>query len=100
MVDAAVDCLIEELRLSPAVCDLIQQQHGAVIHSSPPLPVGSAQCDSLQIPADLFQLTTQTLFKECQQRTCVSSDTTLAIQSLSDKDPVLLQVHRYEPCLP
>ncbi len=94
MVDVAVDILVADLRSSPAVCDLLHQQHDAVLHNSFPLPVGGDQCDSPQLSADVFERTAQTLFQECQQMTCMSSDTTLAIQSLSDKSPVLLQVHR------
>lgn len=95
MVDVAVDGLMQELRLSPAVCELIRQQHGAVTHNSPVLPVGGEQCEPPYISSEVLQLTTQTLFKHCQQKTCMSSDTWLAIQSLSEKNPVLLQVHRY-----
>ncbi|KAL3162058.1 hypothetical protein ABBQ38_009122 [Trebouxia sp. C0009 RCD-2024] len=94
MVDVAVDGLMQELRLSPAVCELIRQQHGAVTHNSPVLPVGGEQCEPPYISSEVLQLTTQTLFKHCQQKTCMSSDTWLAIQSLSEKNPVLLQVHR------
>lgn len=91
----AVNCLVQELQSSPAVCDLIQLQLGADIPRSPALPGGGEQSDSQSLSAEVLQLTSRTLFEECQQRTCMSSDTTLAMKGLSDQNPVLLQVHRY-----
>ena len=91
----ALERLVEELLSSPAVCNLIKSIHDAVEQQDPALPGGGGQHDSpIPIPADVLQLTLETLLEECQQKTCTSSDTTLAMKGLSDQTAVHLQVHR------
>ena len=92
----AEQCLVQELLLSPAVCDLIHStQPDADTHGDSSFPEGNNDQDSSErIPVALLQLTVQTLLQDCQQRRCTSSDTTLALKGLSDQSPVHLQVHR------
>ena len=90
------ECLVQDLLSSPAFCDLIHSlQPDALEHQDPPYAEDDDHHDSSQsIPPELVQLTVQTLLEECQQRTCTSSDTTLALKGLSDQSPVHLQIHR------
>ena len=90
----AGECLAQELLSSPAVCKLINSID-AVEHHDPSSAQGDDHRDSSQyIPTETVQLNVQTLFDECQQNSCTSSDTILALKSLSEQSPVHLQVHR------
>ena len=93
----AAQCLVQDLLLSPAVCDLINSiQPDALAHDD---SESSDHHESLQhIPSEVMQLTTQNLLEECQQGTCTSTDTTLAFKGLSDQSPAHLQVHRCVLC--
>lgn len=92
----AEQSLVQELLLSPAVCDLINStQPDADTHNDSSFPQGNDNQGSPERKTvAVLQLTVQTLLKDCQQRTCTSSDTTLALKGLSDQSSVDLQVHR------
>lgn len=90
----AGECLAQDLLSSPAVCKLINSID-ALEHHDPSSALGDDHGDSSQrIPAEKVQLYVQKLFDECQQNSCTSSDTTLALKSLSERSPVHMQVHR------
>lgn len=95
--NVAAQCLVRELLLSPAVCDLITSiKPDADAQDASPFPESSDHHEvSQHISNEALQLTLQTLLVQCQLRTCTSADITLAFKGLSDQSFVHLQVHRF-----
>jgi len=94
-----LELLFRELSTSSAVCTLIrsiQKSHTAYYPQQfRELPDDKAPDDSEQAaPPDDLLCSARTLFEQCQQMTCTTSDTTLAVKGLADHAAVLMQVHR------
>ncbi len=94
-----LELLFRELSTSSDVCTLIRsiQKSHTAYHPQKfeELPDDKAPDDSEQAPPpDDLLCSARTLFEQCQQMTCTTSDTTLAVKGLADHAAVLMQVHR------
>ncbi len=97
MYPSDAECLASELLSSPEVHRLIRS------------PANSEDAQNIVLDGSITKLegseptvsptavlaTASTLFRECQEMTCQSCDTTLAITGLADQDATILQIHRY-----
>ncbi len=91
--------LFRELSTSSDVCTLIRSIQNSHTAYHPQqfgeLPDDKAPDGSEQAaPPDDLLCSARTLFEQCQQMTCTTSDTTLAVKGLTDQTAVLAQVHR------
>jgi len=95
-----LELLVRELSTSSDVCTLIRsiQKSHTAYHPQQfgELPDDKVPDDSEQAsrPDDLL-CSARTLFEQCQQMTCTTSDTTLAVKGLADHAAVVMQVHRF-----
>ena len=94
-----LELLFRELSTSSDVCTLIrsiQKSHTAYHpQQSGKLPDDKAPEDFEQAaPPDDLLCSARTLLEQCQQMTCTTSDTILAVTGLADHAAVLVQVHR------
>ena len=94
-----LELLFRELSTSPDFCTLIRsiqeshtadhpQQNGERLDDK-----RSNDSEQAGPPEDLL-CSARTLFEQCQQMACTTSDTTLAVKGLTDHAAVLMQVHR------
>ncbi|DBA76932.1 hypothetical protein WJX77_008986 [Trebouxia sp. C0004] len=94
-----LELLFRELRTSPDFCTLIrsiQEPHTAdhpQQNGERPDDQSSNESEQAGPPDDLL-CSARTLFEQCQQMTCTTSDTTLTVKGLTDQAAVLIQVHR------
>lgn len=92
------DILIQELVAAPDFHRLIR----SVQAISADQHLGTASDDDCSDVSEhgptpqVVLMTARTLYEHCQQMTCTSSDTTLAMKGLSDQEATLLQVHKYD----
>ena len=97
-----LELLFRELSTSPDFCTLIRRNRSiqASRNADHPqqlgeLPDDNAPDDSGQAaPLDDVLCSARTLFEQCQQMTCTTADTTLAVKGLADQAAVPMQVHR------
>ncbi|KAL0025284.1 hypothetical protein WJX79_000539 [Trebouxia sp. C0005] len=94
-----LELLFRELSTSPDFCKLIgsfQETHTAdhPQQNGERLDDKSVDDSEQAAPPDELLWSARTLFEECQQMTCTTSDTTLAVKGLTDHSAVLMQVHR------
>ena len=97
-----LELLFRELSTSPDFCTLIRRNRSiqASRNADHPqqlgeLPDDKAPDDSGQAaPLDDVLCSARTLFEQCQQMTCTTADTTLAVKGLADQAAVPMQVHR------
>lgn len=101
-----LELLFRELSTSPDFCKLIgsfQETHTAdhPQQNGERLDDKSVDDSEQAAPPDELLWSARTLFEECQQMTCTTSDTTLAVKGLTDHSAVLMQVHRcaYHCCV-
>ncbi len=101
-----LELLFRELSASPDFCTLtrsIQESHTAdhPQQNGERLDDKSLNDSEQAGPPDDLLCSARTLFEQCQQMTCTTSDTTLAVKGLTDQAPVLMQVHRcaYRRCV-
>lgn len=91
-----LELLFRELSTSPDFCTLIRSiQESHTTDHPQQLPDEKSPNDFEQAvaPDDLL-CSARTLFEQCQQMACTTSDTTLAVKGLTDQAAVLVQVHR------
>ena len=96
----ALELVVRARSTSSDVCTLIRsiQKSHTAYHPQQfgELPDDKVPDDSEQAsrPEDLL-CSARTLFEQCQQMTCTTSDTTLAVKGLADHAAVVMQVHRF-----
>ena len=94
---ARAERLVSDLLSTPAACHLLHpllpDERGS---GNVAMPEEDAQNFSAQeVSANHVLSAARTLFEECQQQTCNSSDITLAMKGLVDDKVVYVQAHRY-----
>lgn len=94
------DILIQELIAAPDFHRLIRLVQVSISADHVQHLGGASDDDCLDVSEhgptpQVVLLTARTLYEQCQQMTCTSSDTTLALKGLSEQEATLLQVHKY-----